>query len=65
MIYKDGMSFPGQRMLHNSSTEDTPRVKYMEAYIEGVLNALRYAFYVLDLSNLDDTICEITKSLVA
>ncbi|XP_048336893.2 beta-glucosidase 11-like [Ziziphus jujuba] len=31
----------GQRMLHNSSLEDTPRVKYMEAYIEGLLNALR------------------------
>ncbi|XP_060676273.1 beta-glucosidase 11-like isoform X2 [Ziziphus jujuba] len=31
----------GQRMLHNSSVEDTPRVKYMEAYIEGVLNAMR------------------------
>ncbi|KAH7517072.1 hypothetical protein FEM48_Zijuj09G0023400 [Ziziphus jujuba var. spinosa] len=35
-VYENGLRTP-----HNSSLEDTPRVKYMEAYIEGVLNALR------------------------
>ncbi|KAF3442435.1 hypothetical protein FNV43_RR16351 [Rhamnella rubrinervis] len=31
----------GQRLLRNTTVEDTPRVEYMEAYIEGVLNAVR------------------------
>ncbi|PON55334.1 Glycoside hydrolase [Trema orientale] len=31
----------GQRMLRTSSLEDTPRVEYLQAYIGGVLNAMR------------------------
>lgn len=34
----------GQRMRHNSSLEDWPRVKYLNAYIGSVLDAIRYIY---------------------
>ena len=38
--------FLGQRMQRNSTLDDIARVNFMHAYIGGVLDALRYAYFI-------------------